>query len=359
MSALILNQFNPDYAVHPGEILEEILESRDISKTEFAKRCGVSLKKISEIINKKTSITPDTAIQFEKVLGISAETWNNLNAQYLLFLTQKKQEKQKESLIKWLKQFPIKILKERKILSDTTNKEQLSNELLKFFGVASVSAWVDVYAKPLAYYRSSKVFKQSFYTLTVWLRLIEIAGTNETNIKPYNKNKFLKVLKDIRCLIVKDKIDINIIKKMCKEAGVVFIIEKELPKIRLYGASRWISKHKVVLALTLRQKTNDQFWFSFFHEAGHILYHNRQRYFIDSDNLLEDRLEKEANSFANNFLIPEDDYKTFTRQGQFYKKDIIKFAERVNIHPGIVVGRLQHDGFISYKWHNDLKLKIE
>jgi len=78
-------QYKPDYAVPPGEILEEILEARNIKKRDLAERCGLSAKTVSLIISGKAPITPGTAIQFERVLGVPANIWNNLEANYRLF----------------------------------------------------------------------------------------------------------------------------------------------------------------------------------------------------------------------------------------------------------------------------------
>jgi HTH-type transcriptional regulator/antitoxin HigA len=121
------------------------------------------------------------------------------------------------------------------------------------------------------------------------------------------------------------------------------------------GAARWLTNRKALIALTLRYNSNDQFWFSFFHEAGHILLHEKTRIFLDTLYTTDDILENEANEFARDFLVPVNKYQFFIKRGRFYKKDIIDFASSVNIAPGIIVGLLQHEKRIKYNWHNDLK----
>jgi predicted transcriptional regulator len=111
--------------------------------------------------------------------------------------------------------------------------------------------------------------------------------------------------------------------------------------------------------MSLRYKTNDHFWFTFFHEAAHILLHGKKEIFIDDIKSFHSQEENEANSFSRNILIPEIEYQRFVSKNTFYREDINSFAKKIQLHPGIVVGRLQHDNYIDYKWHNDLKEKFE
>jgi Zn-dependent peptidase ImmA (M78 family) len=125
------------------------------------------------------------------------------------------------------------------------------------------------------------------------------------------------------------------------------------------GATRWLSSEKALIVLSLRHKSNDHFWFTFFHEAGHILLHGRKDIFIDECEGFESEAESEADRFARNALIHEQDWKTFIAADSFYEPDILAFAKEVKVHPGIVVGRLQHEKLIPYQWHNVLKQKLE
>jgi Zn-dependent peptidase ImmA (M78 family) len=109
-----------------------------------------------------------------------------------------------------------------------------------------------------------------------------------------------------------------------------------------------------MLLVNLRHKTDDQLWFSFFHEAGHILKHGKRDGFIEDGN--QNEKEDEASRFAADFLIPSAEYRRFTNRSVYYSKaEIVEFSERLNIAPGIVVGRLQHDGKLPKQNCNDLK----
>lgn len=134
----------------------------------------------------------------------------------------------------------------------------------------------------------------------------------------------------------------------------------ELPKTRLSGATKWLTKDKALLMLSLRHKSNDHFWFSFFHEGGHILYDSKKKVFLDSETTGTGEREEEerANRFASNLLIPEEESLHFVSRGQFDNSTIRDFAHHLGIAPGIVVGRLQHEKLIEFKRGNTLKEKF-
>lgn len=153
---------------------------------------------------------------------------------------------------------------------------------------------------------------------------------------------------------------------MCATAGVAVVFAPALPKTRVSGATRWLTPDKVMVALSDRFKKDDQFWFSFFHELGHVLLHGKRLTFMDdSDNLSsahghEDPAEDEANGFAANTLIPPShaaDYQQLRAKPMPFTR-IEVFAHAIGIAPGIVVGRLQHDGALQWKHGHDLKRTV-
>ncbi len=147
--------------------------------------------------------------------------------------------------------------------------------------------------------------------------------------------------------------------RLCADAGVAVAFVPELPKVRASGAARWLSPTKALIQVNYRYKTDDQLWFTFFHEAGHILKHGKRDVFIEDGELQNDK-EAEANKFAADFLIPPLEYRRFTsRTGHYRKTEIIEFAEQLEIAPGIVVGRLQHDGKLPPQNCNELKRHFE
>ena len=130
---------------------------------------------------------------------------------------------------------------------------------------------------------------------------------------------------------------------------------------RLSGATRWLTSGKAMIVLSLRHKSNDHFWFTFFHEAAHILKHGKTDVYVDEEDRMQTKQEAKADAFAANSLIPDRDYKCFTsdNRNRFSRSTVLQFARQINVAPGIVVGRLQHDKYVDYSWLNNLKVKFK
>lgn len=352
------NEFKPDYATSPGEILEETLDALGIKKKDFAESCGLSAKHVSQIINGKAAITPDTAIRFERVLGIADDVWNNLEANYRAFHARKRAGQELEKQVAWVKKFPVKQLINRGLMEKPKDEVHTVDSVLRFFGVASIEVWEERYASVGAAFRHSPVFKSELESLATWLRIGELlAQRSET--RPYDREVFLKALFTIRSFTNLNPEEFEPkIKALCANAGVALVFVPEFPKTHVSGASRWLTPEKAVIQLSLRHKTNDHFWFSFFHEGGHILTHSKKGVYINEDIGASSEEETAADAFAARVLIPQKEYKGFVAKGSFSRRSIELFAEKVGVAPGIVVGRLQHEDLISFKWLNDLKVKF-
>lgn len=196
--------FVPDYAVHPGEILQETLETKNMSGAELARRCGLTEKHISQIINCKSPVTPETAIQLERVLDISANVWNNLDAQYRLFIAKQSDCINLEKQKKWAEKFPVKELRRRGLLPCGNNTSDIIGGLLDFFGVGNITAWEFQFKKMVVSFRHSPSFTSSFESLAAWLRIGEKIAEN-IECKRYNKKDFLLRLRKLEVLHVRNQ----------------------------------------------------------------------------------------------------------------------------------------------------------
>lgn len=359
------NQFNPDYIVPPGETLEELLEYYDMTQAELAERTGRTPKLINEIIKGKAALTPETALQFEHVFGVEADFWNNLENNYRQMLARKKNEEQLKEQLDFWSNFPVKFMTKNGWLKAEKDKTKQLKELLSFFGVASFKAWKEVWSEvfnqPEAAFRKTEAFPSNSESIAVWLRKGELEARN-INCASYDEKKFKESLKEIRLLTDENpETFIPKLTEICAEAGVAVVFVLETPGSRVSGATTWNGK-KPIIILSFRYRTNDHLWFTFFHEAGHILKHSKKITFLEfKDNI--DEYEEEADQFASTTLIPSKKYSEFIKKRDFKEQAIIAFAEEVNIAPGVVLGRLQHDGHIpyptrlnrlkrSYKWAN-------
>ncbi len=142
----------------------------------------------------------------------------------------------------------------------------------------------------------------------------------------------------------------------CAAAGVAVVFVPGLPKTGLSGATRWLNPEKALIQLSLRYKTNDHLWFTFFHEAGHILLHGKKELFLEGTNGMDEEREAEADAFARDHLIPPRAWKRFIERADFSLQAVQYFSENVKIAPGIVVGRVQHEGLLSHQHGNRLKV---
>ena len=353
-------QYQPDYAVPPGWVLEERLEANGISQAEFARRCDRSPKLISEIIAGKAPVEAKTALQFEKVLGVSANIWLGIEKRYRLHLLREAEAREAEASAAWARSFPVKELVKRGAIRKLSSAGATVTELLAFFGVASVEVWQSKYGTANVAYRHSPSFKSDESALTSWLRLAEIEAQTQTSVD-YNKAAFRVALKGMRRLTgAKIPQAFDDARQLCNEAGVALVWINPLPKARLSGAAWWLSPRKPVIALSARHKTDDHLWFSLFHEAAHILFHSKKNVFVDGVKDGVNEVEAEANGWAARFLVPQSAWQRFVAFGAYRRYNIQCFAAEQGIAPGIVVGRLQHEGILPWRSRlNDLKVGLE
>jgi HTH-type transcriptional regulator/antitoxin HigA len=177
--------------------------------------------------------------------------------------------------------------------------------------------------------------------------------------QPFDPNVFRSTLQTCRTITMEPTSEAcNNVRSECAAAGVIVLFVPELSGAKVSGASRWLTPHRPLIQLSLRCRKDDQLWFSFFHEAGHILLHQKKGIFIDigKGTSLE---EKEADAFAANMLIPDDAFETFAATRPFSAARVIAFAKAQGIAPGIVVGRLQHEGLMPFNTLNHLKRPLE
>lgn len=360
MSDEIQNQYTPDYVSPPGETLEEILEEREMSQAELALRMGRPRKTISEIINGHAAITPETALQLERVLSIPARFWNNLERNYREALARQEEQERLYKQVAWLDQIPVKDMIHKKWIRFCQDKVEQLREVLIFFGVASPERWQTVWGSAQVYFRKSLAFQSDPGAVAAWLCRGELVAA-QINCAAYNPSKFREVLQQVRALTIEPQEVFQFeMVRLCASAGVAVVFVPELPKTRTSGATRWLKPDKALIQLSLRYKTDDHFWFCFFHEAGHILRHGKRSVFLEFKENQEDEEEKEANKFAADLLIPPAEWERFLASSQKRAKaGIQQFASEIGIAPGIVVGRLQYEKELPRSHCNDLKRRLE
>lgn len=352
----------PEWAIAPGEILLEALQERAMSQSELARRMGRPIKTINEIVNGKAAITPDTAIQLELTLGINARFWNNLEAAYRAHLAQVRSEEDLAAHASWASSFPIKDLAKHGLVTPGRTKGSTVAALLRYFSVGSPEAWKAEWAAEAFSYRASPAFVSSPHASAAWLRWGEIVA-EDIETAPFSAERFREALREIRELTRRDfALIYQGVQDLCAGAGVALVITPELSGMHLSGAARWLAPDRALIQLSLRYKTDDQFWFSFFHEARHLLGRKKTDHLeaegSGGDNGPKDPEEEEADRFARDTLIPPDDYARFVEAAVFSEAAIRSFANQLNIAPGIVVGRLQRDDKVARSHFRGLKKSL-
>ena len=339
MSAELSTSFSPDYVVVPGQHLATVLASRGMSQAELAVRISRPQKTINEIVKGKAAITPDTALQFERALGISAKTWNELEANYQLQLAEQRDRARLEDYASWAERLPIAELRKRGHLRETSSKVDLVRQCLKFFGIDSPESLAG--SSTVAAFRQSPVFEPDDLAVCAWLRLGELEARS-IECQPFDRAKFRSLLDTLRPLTRES--DLQRVKKAlqneCKQHGVAVVFTSELRHTHVSGAARWIAPDKAMIQLSCRYKSDDQFWFTFFHECGHILLHGKKDGFLEGPEV-SSREEEEANDFAANHLIPRQALAGLMRERPLSEQRLVAFAAQVGVSPGIVVGQLQ------------------
>lgn len=336
--------FEPDYAVPSGKTLKEVMESLNMSQKELATRTNVTVQTLNRIFKGEQPISYETSNKLELATGVPARMWNNLEAQYREQLAKLKEREQLESELDWLTNIPVNELIQRNAIEPKNDKALILREVLKFFGVSSVSAWHNIWSQPAVAARRSQCFETRPGPAATWIRLGEIQA-QQIVCRDYNKNQFYKALEKIKGLTVKRPNEfIPEMISMCADSGVAVALVPEMKKVPWHGATKWLSSTKAMILLNLRGKAEDQFWFSFFHEAGHVLNDSKKDLFIN-DGQEDDPNEQKANAFAADFLIPSA-YDRVIRSLKS-KADVIQLANELQISPGIVAGRFQR---LTKKW---------
>jgi HTH-type transcriptional regulator/antitoxin HigA len=353
-----------DLPIPPGEYLEEVIEELGMSKDELAKRMDRPAPKLSAIFKGNKAITPDTALQLEKVVGVPAHVWTGLEAEYRLALARSRQDEEQRRLKEeshLVKRFRYADLVKLGVVAKKTRPTDKVMELQRFFGVASLNT-VSSLRRYQTAFRAGRP-ERSPEAVAAWLRIGELQAQG-LRCAPFQKKRLTHSLETVRTMTLQSPEGFQEeLHQLLAESGVALVLCPHLSGTYAHGATFWLGRDKAVVMMTLRYKWADVFWFSLFHELGHILSptSNHQVVILEGDNAdaAQKGLEDEADQFAADTLIPRKPYRAFVKERRFYAEDIERFARQVGISRGIVVGRLQKEGHIKASWHNSLRMRFE
>ncbi len=356
-----MNGLSLEFIIHPGETLKEILEDKNMLQEELAERTGFSPKHISEVVNGKKGISPKLAKSLEYVFGIPATFWINLQGIYdkeIVEFEEKnnisKNEFEIAKKIRPVLEYAVKLKLIDKISNDTEGVLVSRN----ICGVQNLTYMEKILSNQVAYRTATKQ-KVNPYILYTWQRVCELLAKKESNANYYNKTVLINNLENIKKLMFEENPNemIKKLKDIFNECGITFELVKHFTGAPVQG---FIEKkeNRMILCMTIRQSYADIFWFTLFHEIGHILNgdieYNKIDYYVENE-----EKENEADEFAKNLLINKDDYNSYINKSDFSKESIIAFSKNQKVQPYIVIGRLQKDKKIEYNQYSDLKVRYK
>lgn len=349
-------EFRPDWASAPGDTISDILKERNVSVGEFARLMGHTLERASELLQGRATITIAVARQLERVLGGSVEFWMSRDFQFRQDVI--KLRKAEED---WITELPVGDMIRFGWLKPVPHPSEEVAACLHFFGVPSVRAWREAYAglQKVIAFRTSPSLDSRPAAVAAWLRQGEIEA-EAIDCGPWDTKRFLESLFEVRSL-TREKDPSRFIPELqecCAPSGVAVVVVRAPSGCPASGATRFLSRDKALLLLSFRYLTNDHFWFTFFHEAGHLVLHGKKAMFLEGSDTRPTVKEQQANEFAARTLVPPE-FQVALLNLHANGREVIRFARRLGVSPGIVVGQLQHLGRIRHNQLNHLKRRFK
>ena len=351
-------------AFHPGYYVKEIIEDMGVTQSEFAKRLNTTDKTLCKLVNAEISLSDDLAQKLAQMMGTSVKVWLDLQTSYTEKILEIKKRKALDEEKRYLKILDYSYFRRLHVVKDTRNSAERIAELHKFFKVSSLSVLGEKDFLVACKTAVQDVTEKNIVSSNAWIQTA-LNGAEKMVCKPFNKKRLQSSLPEIRTMTLQDPS--VFFPRLCaifQECGVAFILLPHLKNSGVNGAVKWINPEKVLLAINNRRLYADVFWFSLFHEIRHILQQKIKETFISSDktaciSCADKELEADADRFAGDYLIARGEYERFIGNKTWNENNVRIFAQQVGIHPGVVVGRLQHDGHLDYNQLINLKEKYE
>lgn len=336
----------------PGTTIKEQLVDRGMSQKEFALRMDMSEKHISRLINGEVQLTPDMSRRLELVLGVPAQFWSRLESVFREKLAKADAENDMDADIEIAKKFPYKEMAKNGWVPKTSKATEKVIYLRKHFEVVRLGLLQGTLIPGIACRRLAE-HEKADHALFAWAQKAKLEA-RKIDTKTIDINKLSNMIPNIRKMTREnpEMFCVTLVETLAN-CGIATVFLPHIGGSFLHGAT-FYDGSKIVMGLTVRGKDADRFWFSLFHEIAHIIYGH-----IGQPNGTSDIDESAADEFAKETLIASKEFEPFIAKKDFSKSSIIQFADALEIDTGIVVGRLQKEGYIEYSWYNELKTKYK
>ncbi len=354
--------FSPMWAVPPGQTISDLLTAKHMSSEQLAQSMRLSTDDLDGLLVGNNALTAEVACRLEDIFGVTAAFWLRREEQYREQLAQlhRPVDPADHQHKAWLKSLPLKDMCALGWLEAADNASGKLLKCLEFFNVPNLNAWNRIYGRvnDAVAFRTTKVYMESGPATAAWLRQGEIQS-DRIACRDWNPRLFEQQLAKIRALTLVPQPSefIPKLQRLCAEAGVAVAIVRAPTGCRASGATFFSTQNKAVLLLSFRYLSDDQFWFSFFHEAGHLVLHwDPDSLILETSDVSDSPIEQEANHFAATMLLP-DEFQRRLPEAAGNLKDIMRLARDAGVSSGIVVGQMQHQGLVKREHFNKLKIR--
>lgn len=349
--------FQPRWLSAPGETIVDLLRQRNVSDTDFASQIGRTDDQVRQLLNGTAPVTTELADKLENVVGGSAEFWRSRERQFrqdLALLTDTEGNE-------WIAELPLTEMMRFGWIAKTSDAPNQLLQCMNFFRVNEIQTWREKYTDVLTgrAFKTSPAINSRPAAVAAWLRQAEIKAERIV-CQSWDAALFRRKLSEMRSLTRQRRpyIFLPEATRLCAESGVALVILRAPQGCRASGATWFLSAAKAVIVLSFRYLSDDHFWFTLFHEAGHLLLHEHTALFLEGVDRICTVEEEEANAFAAATLIPPSAEQEFVQLPLDGRK-VMRFARKIGIAPGIVVGQLQHRGLITQRQLNSLKTRFQ
>jgi HTH-type transcriptional regulator/antitoxin HigA len=345
------NEYKPQSVTPPYKTLVEKLNELEMGNKEFAIRVGKPEKTITAVTNGTSSITAEMAVKFEDVLNIPASFWLTRQRRYDEYQARVKRIEEIEEAKEWAKGFPYAKMASFGWVPTTRKIEEKVTALFNFFGVSDHKAWESYYYKQelKVSFRISLAHTNESMAVSAWLRQGELKAKSISS-PPYNAALLKDSIEELKTLMANHpKNFFEELQRICLAAGVKVVYTPCLPKAPIHGSTRWLGDTPLI-QLSARYKTNDKFWFTLFHEIGHILLHGKKYISIENINYDDQDQEKEieADNFAIKTTFSIEEEEEVLNAAPLDSSDILNFAKKFNTHPALIIGRFHKKRLLHY-----------
>ena len=355
----------PAEVFSPGELIKDEIDARGWSQAEFAEVLGRPGRLVSELIAGKRAITPETAKGLGEAFGTGAQFWMNLESSYQLSKVRPDSSNAVSRRARLYEMAPVKEMTRRHWIRPTDNIEVLEKSICDFFRQPSLDAPTEVFAHAA---RKSSSYEEVSPLESAWLyRVRQLAEAMK--VKAFSEMAFASALNKLKTML-RDADAVRQVPGVLADAGVRFLIVEALPSTRIDGVCLWLNPEAPVIALSLRYDRIDAFWHTLLHECAHVKYQDGLTgdVLVDTDLVGEEAppsgdkspTEKRADEFAVTFSISKIELDGFIARVRplFSKTRIQGLAAKLGIHPGLVVGQLQHRRLIPYSHSREMLAKV-